>query len=190
MQFLFNIKCGYFVLSVSRTAEGPKSFSDLGEQHVPNIPRTGPRSRLRVRQNPLRAHNKRPGFRVNISFFCHSLFGPNLKDQLFALMWIIYNPNTQRDFIHSHSLSSPKIVFLPTAYVVRGKVMFWHVSVHPSVCPRGGGVPQPGGYPLPRGRYLLWDGVPPCPGQQMEYLIRRCRYASCVHAGGLSCFTL
>ena len=41
--------------------------------------------------------------------------------------------------------------FLPTAYVVRGKVMFWHVSVHPSVCPHlGGGYPvqvQPGGYP-------------------------------------------
>ena len=37
---------------------------------------------------------------------------------------------------------------LPTAYVVRGKVMFWHVSVHPSihpsVCPHLGGVPQPG----------------------------------------------
>ena len=41
--------------------------------------------------------------------------------------------------------------YLPTAYVVRGKVMFWHVSVHPSIClstPRGG-VPEPGpgGYP-------------------------------------------
>ena len=41
--------------------------------------------------------------------------------------------------------------FLPTAYVVRGKVMFWHVSVHPSVCPQGRtppgqaeGVPEPG----------------------------------------------
>ena len=39
---------------------------------------------------------------------------------------------------------------LPTAYVVRGKVMFWHVSVHPSIHPSfclstgGGGVPEPG----------------------------------------------
>ena len=32
-------------------------------------------------------------------------------------------------------------IFLPSACVVQGKVMFWHVSVHPSVCPhlgRGG----------------------------------------------------
>ena len=43
-------------------------------------------------------------------------------------------------------------ISLPTAYVVQGKVMFWHASVHPSVCPHlGGGVPRPGpaggGYP-------------------------------------------
>ena len=42
------------------------------------------------------------------------------------------------------------LCLLPTAYVVRGKVMFWHVSVHPSVCLQGG-VPQSGpawrGYP-------------------------------------------
>ena len=31
--------------------------------------------------------------------------------------------------------------------------------------------------------------LPPRTGQQMEYLIRRSWYASCVHAGGLSCFT-
>ena len=38
-----------------------------------------------------------------------------------------------------------KTWFLPTAYGVRRKVMFWHVSVHPSirhsVCPHLGGVP-------------------------------------------------
>ena len=39
----------------------------------------------------------------------------------------------------------------------------------------GGGTP----------RYL-----PPGIGQQMEYLIRCGRYASCVHAGGLSCSEL
>ena len=76
-----------------------------------------------------------------------------------------------------------------------------------SVCPhRGGGggggtprylPPPPGqgtyppartggrGYPkiLPRPRYLP---PPPGIGQHMEYLIRCCQYASCVHAGGLS----
>ena len=60
--------------------------------------------------------------------------------------------------------------FLPTTYVVRGKVMFWHVSVHPTVCPHLGGVPdqvqegvpQPG----PSGGYLCRGyphlGYPPC----------------------------
>ena len=45
----------------------------------------------------------------------------------------------------------------------------------------GTGVPQPGGCP---------PGVPPLPGTglHMEYLISGGRYASCVHAGGLSCF--
>ena len=62
------------------------------------------------------------------------------------------------------------------------------------------GVPQPGptGVPPPG---LMW-GTParyprdevssyPCSiktGQQIEYLIRRGRYASCFHAGGLSCY--
>ena len=68
-----------------------------------------------------------------------------------------------------------KISLLPTAYVVRGKVMFWHVSVHLSVCPQGSTPPPCRGY------------LPPA-GQQMEYLICRGRYASCVQAGGLSCF--
>ena len=37
----------------------------------------------------------------------------------------------------------------------------------------------------------IW-GTPPPPriGQQMEYLICRGRYASCVHAGGLSCYRM
>ena len=65
------------------------------------------------------------------------------------------------------------------------------------------GVPWPGphgGYPSqgwvpPPSR----DGIPPIQrwgtpapliGQQMEYLIRGGRYASCVHAGGLSCFII
>ena len=68
----------------------------------------------------------------------------------------------------------------------------------------GGGVTPPGqarGYP---GQIQIWGGypgqdqmggtparsrwgTPPSTGQQMEYLIHRSRYASCVHAGGLSC---
>ena len=61
----------------------------------------------------------------------------------------------------------------------------------------GGGVPQPGGHlpgvpPQPgedRG-VPQPEGAPPPPGtgQHMEYLISGGRYASCVHAGGLSCF--
>ena len=45
----------------------------------------------------------------------------------------------------------PLFAFLPPAYVVRGKVMFWHVSVHQSVCPRGGGQVQPAGGSGPAG---------------------------------------
>ena len=57
------------------------------------------------------------------------------------------------------------IKLLPTAYVVRGKIMFWHVSVHPSVCPHlvGGGYPsqvQAGG------GYL--DGGNPTPGTPLS----------------------
>ena len=118
-------------------------------------------------------------------------------------------------------------LFLPTAYVVRGKVMFWHVSVRLSVH-RGRGVPQPGpargGAPWPglaggvtqpgparRVPHLArwgWGGLPwpgpdrgvhsppgigypsppPGTGQQMECLICCGRYASFIHAGGLSCW--
>ena len=89
-------------------------------------------------------------------------------------------------------------------------------SIHPSVCPHlagwgEGGIPRPGpkssqgGYPsqvqargtpcrgVPHLGYntapphWTWPGVVPHRGKQMEYLIRRGRYASCVHAGGLSC---
>ena len=82
----------------------------------------------------------------------------------------------------------------------------------------GGGVPQPGpvggggAYPGqvqlggllqpgparggPQAVYSPWSGqdrgggggTPAGKGQEMEYLIRHSRYASCVHAGGLSCF--
>ena len=45
-----------------------------------------------------------------------------------------------------------------------------------------------GGYPP-----LAREGIPPPPqgvGQQMEYLIRRGRYAACVHTGGHSCLII
>ena len=53
------------------------------------------------------------------------------------------------------------------------------------------------GYPMAKsgwGGYTMMgvpparDGVPPGKGQQLEYLICRGRYASCIHAGWLSCF--
>ena len=79
-----------------------------------------------------------------------------------------------------------------------------HLGGYPVQVQIGAGVPQPhqaggGGYqrwgtPQPGQDigYPRWgtpwqDGVPGG-GQQMKYLIRRGRYASCVHAGGLSCF--
>ena len=60
-----------------------------------------------------------------------------------------------------------------------------------------GGVPcqvQPGGGTLPGGVPCQGGGVP-CPGgtqlgQHREYLLHGGRYASCVHAGGLSCFVV
>ena len=37
-----------------------------------------------------------------------------------------------------------RYTLLPPTYVVRGKVMFWHASVHPSIClSTGGGYPYP-----------------------------------------------
>ena len=70
--------------------------------------------------------------------------------------------------------------------------------------PRGGfltGYP-PGGYPDPPGGVPDWvpprgvpdQVLPPGGGTQLgqhsEYLLHSGRYASCVHAGGLSCFIL
>ena len=84
-----------------------------------------------------------------------------------------------------------------------------HPSVHTWVGVGGGTWPGPGGGGYPKIFFLkdpmmLWQGTPPphqvpmggggggVPwlGHQKEYLIRRGRYASCVHAGGLSCSIL
>ena len=71
----------------------------------------------------------------------------------------------------------------------------------PPVKVRMGGLPQPGGThlgcPQPGqdgggtpARGALTQGNPPPPrtGRHMEYLISGSRYASCIHAGGMSCF--
>ena len=63
----------------------------------------------------------------------------------------------------------------------------------------GQGTPNPGmGYPPDLGwgtppgwgTHLTWDGVPPQTEQHSEHLLRGGRYASCVHAGGLSCLLI
>ena len=56
--------------------------------------------------------------------------------------------------------------------------------------PGGGGSTLAGGYP--GGGYPAWGGTLPGGGgtqvgQHREYLLHGGRYASCVHAGGLSC---
>ena len=76
------------------------------------------------------------------------------------------------------------------------------VGVYPSQGAPAQGTPRPGqdgGYPSQGGARLGYPpssqvrtryplvGVPPGTGQHMEYLISGVRYASCVHARGLSC---
>ena len=90
-------------------------------------------------------------------------------------------------------------VFLPPAYVVRREGNSFTLFV----CPHLGGVPgtppggtqwgypgnpptgYPGGYQVPPGGGTRGGGTQL--GQHREYLLHSGRYASCVHAGGLSC---
>ena len=97
------------------------------------------------------------------------------------------------------TMHSTEIAFHCNCFFTDRVRMF--VSPHPG----GGGTParssQPGGYLVGPGRGVPHLGYPPPPvgpgwgggvphfGKQMEYLICRGRYASCVHAGGLSCFS-
>ena len=55
----------------------------------------------------------------------------------------------------------------------------WRGVPWPGGVPWLGGVPWPGGYPGQGGTQL---------GQHREYLLHGGRYASCIHAGGLSCY--
>ena len=66
----------------------------------------------------------------------------------------------------------------PPGQVRTGVTPDWGVATPLPLARSGQGVPQLGG--------PTW-GKPPPPPQHMEYLISGGRYASCVHAGGLSC---
>ena len=107
-------------------------------------------------------------------------------------------------------------MFLPPAYEVRGQELFSQVFVHISGGRGGGGylIPGPGrgtlsqgwmgGYPIPGpdggvpwgqdGVFLAHPGLdwvpPPLARRQQhsEHLLHGGWYASCVHAGGLSCY--
>ena len=108
--------------------------------------------------------------------------------------------------IDEHALLSPAMicfmeVYLPPVYVVRreGNVLTRVcLSVHRGVGQSGGGISPAGG------GSVQWGGVSPAGGgqsagggqpggwsakigQQNEYSLHSGRYASCVHAGGLSC---
>ena len=73
----------------------------------------------------------------------------------------------------TNGLFASKILITDRVRSTREGYVLTHVC--PSVCPDGGG-----------GTPARSDGGIST-GQQMEYLIRRSRYASCVHAGGLFC---
>ena len=110
-----------------------------------------------------------------ISKFC--LFRRDLKIVTFTfsivLLWNIYRP-------HSGGM---------------GKAMFWQASVClfmgegvPTL--NRGYIPWPGGGTYLGQWHLPWSkiGLPPQEIEQhSEYLLRGGRYASCIHAGGLSC---
>ena len=57
-----------------------------------------------------------------------------------------------------------------------------------SASPRGGQSDGGGGQPARGGLVSLGGGGSAKIGQQNEYSLHGGRYASCVHAGGLSCF--
>ena len=101
------------------------------------------------------------------------------------------------------------LYLLPPAYVVRQEgnsftlfvsphlgggypypIMLCNISQNAMGQPLGGGVPcqvQPGGVP-PHPARLGQGGTQL--GQHREYLLHGGRYASCVHAGGLSCLLM
>ena len=74
---------------------------------------------------------------------------------------------------------------LPPAYVVRREGNSFTLLVCPHLGGRGSVLSPAGGWVSPAG-----GGGSAKIGQQNEYSLHGGRYASCVHAGGLSCFTL
>ena len=89
----------------------------------------------------------------------------------------------------SHNTSTGPMSFLGGTPVTGLSNWFPPIMGWGNSLPRSG---TRGGYPgqvrvgVPRGTPLSWDGLSSHPSP--EYLIRCGRYASCVHAGGLSCF--
>ena len=122
--------------------------------------------------------------------------------------YVLKLDSTSNEYI-IHLTFSQKVRFIFTNCVRSTREGYVLTCVCSSIClstPRGGrypsqvqpreGTPSRGvpylRSPPPRwtwpGGYPCWgEGVPNF-GKQMVYLIRRGRYASCIHAGGLSCF--
>ena len=89
-----------------------------------------------------------------------------------------------------------KVIFSVCSHLGRGAVPISHNALqHYTECHGApGGVPcqvQPGGVGTLAGGVPWWGGYPGWGGTQLgqhrEYLLHGGRYASCVHAGGLSC---
>ena len=110
--------------------------------------------------------------------------------------------STQGALSPSHNTSTGPMSFLAGTPVPAGGGGGTQYRVPPSQVRMGRGTlywgpPHQGmGYPPTRDGVHSqgWDtpqpgmGYPPGIGQQREYLLRGGRYASCVHAGGLSCY--
>ena len=119
--------------------------------------------------------NEPPGETFNYLFFFTIYYRPRTYYGTGGYVFSLFTPGWGRGTPSpSHNTSTG-----PTSFLGGGYPSDWSQvrTGGGGVSPHDEGSPQPGmGYPPPR------------IGRQMEYLIRRGRYASCVHAGGLSCF--
>ena len=124
-----------------------------------------------------------------------------------GFIFVTQSSNTGTIFGTKHLNMTNELTFLPPASEGWGKVMFSVCSHlgggypslqhypechgaarggYPVRSSRGGGYPGQGGYPA--GGTLAGGGTQL--GQHREYLLHGGRYASCVHAGGLSCLDI